>query len=242
MDIQTPSLSQGGGITPGAPTLTGGRLLGGSGQLPPKMGSGQAGPVIGEQAPVELTPQEKAQSEKDAHRLVTRGMELIHSPQTRDAMVQALKDNSNLVQAVADQAKVIIQRVESDARKEGVKLGDISKLMGCKDLVGEIAAVAEVSGAGSLDPDDQDLAFSVAAQDYLKEEIAAGRLDPKNLQGQIKQMLLSLPKDQLEAANKTSLKINATADKWKDKDPMMAGPTAKVGQSTDTVAPTGGAV
>jgi len=216
------------------PTLTGGKYLGGQGSLPPQINA-EIGSTQGKAAP--LSPQEQAKIDADASRVVTRGMELLHSPSTRDSVVDALKNTTNLVQAVADQARVIIQRLDQATAREGVKLNDVSKLVGGKDLIDEISLIAKVSGAGDLDEDDKTLAYSVSVQDYLKEEIAAGRQNPKELNGAMRQLLMSLPKDELEKANKTGKVINKTAEKWKDKDPLMQGNTAGVGQTTTPQEP-----
>lgn len=177
-----------------------------SGQAPVMAPVGQAGPEQGE------TPEKfKAQ----AHQLVTRGIELLHAPQTRDDIVAALKNSPNPVEGIANQAKAIIQKVDSISRKEGIELDLQAEMFGGKDLVAEIAEIAEAATGIVIDEDDRQLAFSVSVQNYLKEEIAAGRVDPEELKAGAQQALSQMPKEGQEAANNEMLKIDATAERLK---------------------------
>jgi hypothetical protein len=149
----------------------------------------------------------------DTHRIVTRGLELIHVPQTRDQVINALKTSPNPVQGVADQTVALIQRIDSLSRQEGKEINMEAKLFGGKELVDEIAELSEAAGAGALDDDDKDLATTVAVQDYLKGEIKAGRVDPEELKAVMTEQMGSLDKEQLEAANQQMIKIDATNDR-----------------------------
>lgn len=163
--------------------------------------------------------QDKAKVEADAHRLVTRGIQLLNSPGVSDSVVNSLKNSPNIVQGVADQARAIIQRIDAATRKEGVELNAESKIYGGMGIVAEIAEIASASGAGELDEDDKELAFSVSVQDYLKEEIAAGRLDPEELKSGLVKSLQGMSKEDMETANQAMLRINSAAERLKGKQP-----------------------
>lgn len=202
--------------------------------IPPTTGATPAGNPMGPElsgpptvsGPVAPPPQEQgpeaqnadpAKVQADAHKLVTRGLELLHSKQTRDKIIQSLKDSTDPVQGVADQAKAIIQRADSMTRTDGIEISPISKITGGKDLVDEIAELAEAAGLGPMDEDDRELSHSVSMQDYIKEEIAAGRIDPAELQAGVAESMGGLDKEGMEAANQQMLKLNKTAMRRKER-------------------------
>lgn len=169
------------------------------------------------QAPGRFDPQSEEDTQVDSHRLVTRGMEIIHSPQAKDKIVSDIKSSPNTVEGIAGQVKAVIQRVDSIARKEGKEINAMAQLSGGMELVNEMADLTESVTGEKVNGDDRELAFTVSVQDYLKDEIAAGRADPAELQAGVQQAMEGLDPEQFEAANNQMLKLNSTAEKVKGK-------------------------
>lgn len=167
-----------------------------------------------------LQEAEPGKVQADAHRIVTRGMEILHSPQTKDAILQSMRVSNDPVQAMADKGKEIMQRVDTAARQEGTEINVMAKINGGRELVNEIADLAESAGAPPVSEEDRELAWSVSMQDYMKDEIAAGRLDPKEVEQGVMESMKSLDKEQLEAANQEMIRLDTTAQKRKE---TMAG-------------------
>jgi uncharacterized protein YoxC len=154
---------------------------------------------------------------------VTRGIELLHSPQTKDSVAQALKSSVNPVQGVADQSREILKRVDQLARREGNEINYESKIMGAAELVSEVADYAESVGVEPLDAKDRELAYSLSAQDYLKGEIAEGRVSPEELQQGVASSMSQMDRAQMEGINQQMLQINDTASRLKKKYPIPGG-------------------
>lgn len=169
--------------------------------------NGEGNPALQEQDP--------GQIQADAHRIVTRGMEILHGPDTKDSIAAAIQASSDPVTGVADLAKSIMQKIDLISRQEGIEINVLSKINGSKELVNEIAELAEDRGAPVMDEADRELAWSVSMQDYVKEEIAAGRLDPAELEQGVMESMKSLDKEGMEAANQEMIRLDETATRRK---------------------------
>ena len=226
----------GNGLLADTPRLVRPGMLNGGG-LPPKQPAGASSLApMPRRTDMVMTPEVMAKNVAEARQIAEKAGALLSAPETGPEAIAALKDSSNLVQAVADLARELVKRVEAAAREQGFEISDVAKVLAGGELIGKISDLAAESGIGDLDDDDQTLAFSIASQDYMDEGISKGTINRADLQSSMKESIDSLPQEQKAVAQKTALAINKTADKWKDKDPMMAGPTKGLGQSSNEVA------
>lgn len=138
---------------------------------------------------------------------------MLHSPQTRDAVLSVLK-GKNPVQLVANAVVVVLQKIDNASRKAGIETQDMIKLLAAHEFVSQICEIAEAAKLFALSKDQQELALSVAVQDYVRNEISAGRIDPVRLMAQVEKGMRKLPQKQKAEVFQSINKIKQTASNY----------------------------
>ena len=172
--------------------------------------------TLGQQVPQQQQPSISPSQEpmgKDYQMFVAKGLDLISSPQTRDSIVTMLKAGDP-VTALANALVVILQKLDIAARAKGLEVADIVKLYGSHELISELSNVGKAAGIFNLDSNHIELAFSVAVQNYIKGEIAAGRIDPQKLQAQSQASAKKLDPKQRASMQEAVQRIQATAKSY----------------------------
>ncbi len=148
----------------------------------------------------------------DYNQYVAKGMQLIHSPETRDAIVGILKLKGKApVQLVADTVVVVIRKADNATREAGIEIQDVVKLLAAHEFVTQICEIAEAARLFTLKPDVKELALSVAVQDYVRGEISAGRIDPVRLMAQVEKGMRQISPKQRSEVLQSIDKIKKTA-------------------------------
>ena len=111
---------------------------------------------------------------------VMNGMDIIHNPQTRDAVLENLK-HGEPSDAVAGLAWTVLQKLESSAEESGKPLDDNTKIQGGNALIGEIVNLGEQAGLFKMDEEERALSLQKVVAKYMEREIKAGRIDPQQL-------------------------------------------------------------
>jgi hypothetical protein len=143
--------------------------------------------------PLKQTGTDKESLQRDFTRYVAKATKVIFSPETRDQVLEMLKTGVDPVQSTANVAVMVMQRVDSAIRSAGQELQDSVRIFAGHEVIKSIAEYAEAAKLFKLNEELQLLATSVAAQDYIKAETKAGRINPKALQVQIQADLRKLP-------------------------------------------------
>jgi len=160
----------------------------------------------------------------DLNQFVSKGMQLLHSEDTRDQVVSVLRSSSNPAQGVSDALVPIVQRIDSASRAAGQEVHDAVKLLGAIELVGQIIEIGELSKAlPKMSDEDKNTALAVSIQDYMKGEIDAGRVDPKVLQQQLSQGMNQLSEDQKIQIGDSMKSIHETAMSYNDSSDNATG-------------------
>ena len=149
----------------------------------------------------------------DLQMYIAKGLELISSPQTRQSVLVMLK-NGRPVEALAATLVVIMQRLDAAARKKGIETEDVVKIFGAHELAVELAKVGQAARIMNLDEDHVELALSVAVQDYIKGEVAAGRINPGKLQEKLRTGMAQLSPEKRQEAKAAIEKLQLTAKKY----------------------------
>ena len=205
-----------GGSPTAAPPEQGAAPAGAPG--PPQVApAGPAAPTPGQPASPGSTqkinisadvPPEEVESQKN--RMVTMGLEMLHAPQTRDKIIDAMMQ-PHPVDGVKNGVVSLMQRTDEAMRKEGVQISGQAKVDSAVELVGEVSELSNAIGA-KLDDKEIRLALSLALQDYVKPEIEAGRIDPQEAKAGIAQAMQNMSPEQRKTVNDQSLEINASAE------------------------------
>ena len=146
----------------------------------------------------------------DYTQYLAKGMKILHSPETNGAILAILKGD-NPVQLVANATIVVLQKIDTAARAKGIEVQDMVKLLAANEFVSQICEIAEAAKLFTLDDDHRQLALSVAVQDYVRQEIKAGRIDPARLMAQVEQGTRKLSAQQKEEMTQAMNKVQQTA-------------------------------
>lgn len=150
---------------------------------------------------------------KDYQMYVAKGLEIISSPQTRDGIVISLQQGDP-VTALANTLALVIRKLDEGSRGKGVEVSDVVKMYGAHELITELAKVATAAGVKGLDEDHIALAFAFAVQEYIKQEIQAGKINPTKLHMQTKAGVRKLPPEKQQEIVSSIEKIQATAKRY----------------------------
>lgn len=136
---------------------------------------------------------------EDMQQWMAKAMQIVHSKDTRGKIMMMLQSSAkDPVQAVANVTTSVMQQVDMITRRAGIEVDDGVKFAGAHELIGQVEEIARMGRLFSLDQRHQELALSVAVQDYVKGEIAAKRIDPYKLQAKIKAGVQAMsPKDKI---------------------------------------------
>jgi hypothetical protein len=158
-----------------------------------------------------ITPSQNFKGDYDKY--VAKATMLIHSQETTEAVLNMLS-GQDPVQRVANATVMIMQRLDMASRQAGVEVQDTVKMFGAHEIVKMISELGEAANKLKLDDRHQELALSVAVQDYVKGEIAAHRIDPKRLQVQMEADMRKLPPKARQEIQQSQLRIQQTARQY----------------------------
>lgn len=162
-----------------------------------------------------MIPSPTDNAKNDYAQYLSKGMEILHSRETRGAIISLLSGNKTPVQRVANAAVVVLQKVDGAARSKGLEIQDATKLFAAYEIVKQICEIADAARLFTLDDQHQNLALSVAVQDYVRAEIAAGRIDPARLNAQITQGMRKLTPEQRSEVDSSIKTIQQTGAKYR---------------------------
>lgn len=169
------------------------------------------------QQDVQVSPS-TAESKEDYERFVALGLELISSPKTRRSMETVLA-TGDPVQALANALGAILRKIDSASRVRGIEVDDHVKLFAAFELLQRLHDVGKAIGKMDLDKDHLELAFAVAVQDYIKDEIAAGRIDPEELQRTTKRGMEEMTPEQRNGVKESMARLQQTGQKYSGGQP-----------------------
>ncbi len=177
------------------------------------------------------------QLEADGERFTAKGMKLIHSPQSRSAVVNVLNKN-NPIESVADATVQVISRLDqvSDGR-----VNDMVKIKSGLDLMMQIIEVGEASGKlQPMSDEEKQAAYAVSIEKYLKGEIAAGRINKEALTADMEQGIAKMSGEermglgeQLQTINRTAVGSTMETAGQATDSPMLAAKGAAVQESVE---------
>lgn len=166
----------------------------------------QRGPGLAQQParptlpPQQGIPSQQGQMSEDAlqrdkEQIVDKGTILLHSPETRDQVMQMIS-SGDPVDGVAKASVMTIQRLDEVARKAGKETSDTAKLAASIELMEQIIEIGETAKVFKFSDEQRKYAMALGIQNYMKAEIQAGRIDPQELAKGMNSEIEALPEDQ----------------------------------------------
>lgn len=149
----------------------------------------------------------------DYDKYVAKATILIHTQETSDAILQTLT-GADPVQRVADASVMVMQRLDGAARTAGIEVQDTVKIFGAKAVVDLVIELGQAAGKFKMDESLAELALSVATQDYIKAEIAAGRINAQKLKVAMEADMRKMPPKMRKDIQGSQQRIQATARKY----------------------------
>lgn len=144
----------------------------------PETNIDKQGAATTENANGQRAPEMTAEMVNIYQTFVSNGMKLVHSPETRDRILEHLKATQPPEKALGDVTLMIVKRLEDEFQRQQKQLPGIVILDGSNEIMGNVVEVAETSGLYELDEQTKAKAYSYAVQEYIKEGLATGKLDP----------------------------------------------------------------
>lgn len=151
---------------------------------------------------------------RDFTQYVAKATKVIFSPQTREAIMTTLKGPGDPVQKTADITVMVMQRVDTMVREAGLEMQDSIRIFAGHEIVKSVAEFAEAAAAFKLNDDLVLLATSLAAQDYIKAETKAGRINAKTLEVQMQADLRKMPEKNRREIMEGAKKVQGIARKY----------------------------
>jgi hypothetical protein len=157
----------------------------------------------------------QAKYKDDYDTYVDKATILIHSPQTRELFLKSLGITKDPVQTVADLTVQIMRRVDSAAREHGIEVQDGVKAVAAHTIVDLVCELADAARLFTLKPILLKLTLSVVVQQYMQQEIKAGRIkNPKMLLAAMYNDMRNLDPKQRKAAQVMLKELPTVAKKY----------------------------
>lgn len=131
-------------------------------------------PVGPEQQPPQETQNPEMQKEFDV--FLANAMNIIYDKTVFDKMLKMIIGAENPVEAIAQATLNVIERLESSAAKNKVKISDGAKVQGANHVMGEIIGAAEKAGVQPLSEEQRAEAWQIAVSKYIDSALKSGKM------------------------------------------------------------------
>lgn len=150
----------------------------------------------------------------DLQKYVNKATLFIHAPENTPNIVKMLSGD-NPVQKVASASVFVMQMVDKNSRESGIEVQDTVKVFGAHEIVNLIAELGETARKiPKLDQKLGELTLSVAVQDYVKSEVAAGRINPQKLKVAMDADIRKLPPKTRKEIQDAHIRIQQTSRQY----------------------------
>ena len=113
---------------------------------------------------------------------VSNGMKVIHSPETRDNIVNQLKTGDDPAMALAQTTVNVLNQLDTTSTQAGANVAPETVLQGASPLMEQIMEIGEASGAIQLNEDQVKQAAGMAVSLYIKKGMETGKITMENMQ------------------------------------------------------------
>ena len=146
------------------------------------------------QAPQQGQPQQGKQLspelQQKAEKWIFNAVKLIHSPQSRARLVEAMRETEGPPQTkVAKVANEVFKRMISSADEKGEAPSEIVMGIAGITIVGELIELGHAEGVFNMTEDEQKASLILALQIYFHDGIKGGEIDPIELQKDLEPLM-----------------------------------------------------
>jgi hypothetical protein len=149
----------------------------------------------------------------DYARYLSKAVDIIHDPKTQPEILKMLSSKDS-VQSVANVAVMIMQRIDAAARQSGIEIQDSVKALASAQIVNVVVETGIAAKKFTMDKELIELAISAAVQDYVKGEIASGRMNAKKVQIALQRDMRTMPPKLRKETMETMKRIQHTGRKY----------------------------
>ena len=157
---------------------------------PEQQGGGIGGTAM-QMADPEQSGQMDAGKMKQVEDLTAMYLNLIHSEETRESVMEALAAQDNPVDAVSATANMIMARVDAGAQKRKMEIPNEAKVAAAQYLVVDLINLGNVSESFEYPlPEEEAInVFRKTVQDYIGKGLRDKTIDPVQLQLDIESLM-----------------------------------------------------
>lgn len=113
---------------------------------------------------------------------VSNGMQVIHSPETRDNIVSQLKTGDDPAMALAQTTVNVLNQLDTTSTQAGADVTPETVLQGASPIMEQIMEIGEASGVIQLSEDQVKQAAGMAVSLYIKKGMETGKITMENMQ------------------------------------------------------------
>ena len=125
----------------------------------------------------ELPPESQEQFDL----FIINGMNIIHNEKASKSILNVISKSQDPIKAIAGETVKIVDRIATDAAKNGLALSNDVLVHGGNFLMGEIINVAETAGMQKMTDEEKSASFELATAQYLDESVKSGKVSPEQM-------------------------------------------------------------
>lgn len=154
----------------------------------PEMPAGGQGLMQGSDAPDEEQPNVSPEEQKMYDVFVENGMQLLYDEKVMPQILQSIQATEDPAEGLGNATATLIIRLDDSAQKAGQEVSGDVKLHAAKELLEQMAELAEEAGVHEYSEGEMESAFYFALDAYRTTRQAEGKLNPEEFQGDMQEI------------------------------------------------------
>ena len=125
--------------------------------------------------------EQKKVNQDSYDKFVLNALEILHSPETTNGIVNRVISAPDKVDAVGEIALDVVTRLEQSAEQNNFQITAGTIMNGTNTIVGEVINIAEAAGMESMNDEQKYQAFSWTVSNYINNAVKSGRISQEEL-------------------------------------------------------------
>lgn len=159
-------------------------------QPDPRMqaGAGEGGGLMREDLADEEQPNVGPDEQQAYDTFVGNGMELLYNENVMPKLLESIRSAEDPAEGLGNAVATLVMRLDDSASKAGQEISGDVKLHAAKELLEQMAEVAEEAGVHEYSEEEMESAFYSALDTYRTTRQAEGKLNPEEFQGDMQEI------------------------------------------------------
>lgn len=141
-----------------------------------------------------VSPEDQAQYDQ----FVQNGMELMYGEQVMPALLKSIESTEDPAEGLGNAVATLVMRLDDSASKAGQEISGDVKLHAAKELLEQMAELAEEAGIHEYTEEEMESAFYFALDVYRTTRQAEGKINPEEFQGDMQEIQAADQEDRID--------------------------------------------